>query len=140
MQQWWQRLWLALLMVGICLAPAALVHATALPDGKAVRIEAGDNFLATLWDYACGPLGKLAGLGVVYSGLSKMGSREDQEGSPIKRMAGGVGIAFGPNILTTAFSGAGAATGADAAVVSMAVLVRQGFLGGRLWQDPVFWL
>lgn len=133
--------WLVILMgvVSCALLPAAVVSAAELGVGTQVDLAGGDDLLATIWHYMSGPAGKVLGIGLVWSGLSKTGG-ETARGNPYVKAVSGAGIAFAPPIVNSAFEHAASAT--NLLVPGQAVLARilDGFAGYRLVFDPVFYV
>jgi hypothetical protein len=135
MQRSWGR---ALLLAGgVSLLSVAAAHASTI-DGTPVTLQGADNFFSTIWHYITGAGGKLFGAGTAGKGFVTMGDR-NPDGSPYMKILGGTGLAFGPNIIGTAFDSAAGATGLSGSAAGLWALARDGFLGWRLVQDPVFY-
>jgi hypothetical protein len=135
------RLLRVLLVVGLlggaAVLPVASVSAAELGVGQAVEITGASDVGATIWGLLQGVGGKLLAAYMVGRGLGQLTS-DRQGGRPGVTIATGVGVAFVPHVVGTAFEAAPAAT--SLAHHGPALSLYDGFFGGRFGQDPVFFL
>jgi hypothetical protein len=98
----------ALLLAGVAftLGGVPLVHAGTI-TGTAVDISGVNDLTATADSYAKGNLGKLLGIGLATTGLLAMAGSHLGTGGLIA--AAGVGLAFVPHMIGTAFDATSAA-------------------------------
>jgi hypothetical protein len=136
----------AALLVGVALALGGVPRARAgTITGTAVDISGVNDLTATADSYAKGNLGKLLGIGLATAGLLGMAGGYLGTGGIVT--ASGVGLAFIPNVIGTAFDATSAAplVGAAAPALLMAwwAPLTAGlypvFLAARVALDPV-WL
>jgi hypothetical protein len=99
---------LALLLGGLTLALGSILQAHAgTITGTAVDISGVNDLTATADSYAKGNLGKLLGIGLATTGLLAMAGSHLGTGGLIA--AAGVGLAFVPHMIGTAFDATSAA-------------------------------
>jgi hypothetical protein len=135
----------ALLLAGVALArgSGALAHAGTI-TGTAVDISGVNDLTATADSYAKGNLGKLLGIGLATAGLLGMAGGYLGSGGIVT--AAGVGLAFIPNVIGTAFDATSAAPLAGAAAPALltawwapaTAALYPVFLAARVVHDPVW--
>jgi hypothetical protein len=127
---------LVVVVLGVlCLAPLGALASTN-PTGTAVEISGINDFGATAWGWIKGWPGRLAGGATAIGGLIKMGSRQ-REGGGVQLLSG-VGVAFVPSVISTAFESA-PALGVTQGLAAVPT-VLDGLRGGRLHADPLFYV
>jgi hypothetical protein len=136
----------ALLLGGLTLTLDSVPLARAgTITGTAVDISGVNDLTATVDSYAKGNLGKLLGIGLATAGLLAMAGSHLGAGGLIA--AAGVGLAFVPNMIGTAFDATSAAPLVGVAAPTLltgwwapaTVVLYPVFLAGRVALDPV-WL
>jgi hypothetical protein len=134
----------ALLLAGVALALGGVPLAQAgTITGTAVDIAGVNDLTATADSYAKGNLGKLLGIGLATAGLLAMAGSHVGTGGLIA--AAGVGLAFVPNMIGTAFDATSAAPLVGAAPTRFTAwwapataALYPVFLAGRVVLDPVW--
>jgi hypothetical protein len=135
----------ALLLGGVMLALGGVPRARAgTITGTAVDISGVNDLTATADSYAKGNLGKLLGIGLATAGLLGMAGGYLGSGGIVT--AAGVGLAFIPNVIGTAFDATSAAPLAGAAAPALltawwapaTAALYPVFLAARVVHDPVW--
>ena len=131
----WQASALVVLVVGfLMVAPGVVLVQASTLQGQAIDIEGVNSATSTFWTYLKGGVGRTIAAIIGVGGLVKVGNRNENGWT----MAGvGAGMGFLPNIITTGFDAAPAATGPLSHAVQQSSHFVVGLTHGQLYLDPL---